>query len=145
MKYLVLMLGILTVSLTGFMPQPAIFFSSNSAKLSLGIDKAEAYVYGQGRRVARRTARRTSRRHNYYGPVTTPGVPVAPIAPVVVGGAVAATAAAVAIGTRVATLPPACSNVQVNGITYYNCNGTYYQPVYDGPNVVYVVVQNPGY
>lgn len=145
MKYLVLILGILAVSLTGFIPQPAMFFGSNAEKLSLGIDKAEAYVYGQGRRVARRTARRTarrvSRRHNYYRPVA----PVAPVAPVVVGGAVAATAAAVAIGTRVATLPPACSNVQVNGITYYNCNGTYYQPVYDGPNVVYVVVQNPGY
>lgn len=142
MKYLVLTFGILAISLTGFMPQPYMFSGSKHARLNIGVGKAEAYVYGQGRRVARRTARRTarrvSRRHNYYRPV-------APVAPVVVGGAVAATAAAVAIGTRVATLPPACSNVQVNGITYYNCNGTYYQPVYDGPNVVYVVVQNPGY
>ncbi len=142
MKYLVLTLGILAVSLTGFIPQPAIIFNGKPAGTGLGIDRAEAYVYGQGRRVARRTARRTarrvSRRHNYYRPV-------APVAPVVVGGAVAATAAAVAVGTRVATLPPACTSVHVNGITYYNCNGTYYQPVYDGPNVVYVVVQNPGY
>jgi hypothetical protein len=99
--------------------------------------EAKAYIAGQGRRIARRTARRTarrvSRRHNYYRP-----------APVVVGGAAVA-ATAIAIGTRVTTLPPACTNTVVNGITYYNCNGTYYQPVYDGPNIVYVVVQNPSY
>ena len=57
----------------------------------------------------------------------------------------AATAAAVAVGSMVATLPPACTTVHVNGITYYNCNGVYYQPVYDGGNIVYVVVQKPGY
>ena len=105
-------------------PQPLVF------------TQAKAY-YGAVRRPARRTARRTARRvsyrHNYYRP-----------APVVYGvGAAAATAAAIAIGTRVATLPPACSNITVNGGMYYQCGGTYYQPVYDGPEVVYVVVQNP--
>ena len=99
--------------------------------------QAHAY-YGTGRRMARRTARRTarrvSRRHNYYR------------APAVYGaGAVAAGAAAVAVGTRVVTLPGACSSVVINGLTYYNCGGTYYQPVYDGPQVVYVVVDNPQY
>jgi hypothetical protein len=106
----------------------------------LVLTQAEAY-YGTVRRPVRRTARRTARRtsrrvsyrHNYYRP------------PAVVygAGAAAATATAIAIGSRVATLPPACSNVSVNGRVYYNCGGTYYQPVYDGPDVVYVVVQSP--
>ncbi len=98
-------------------------------------NKAQAY-YGTPRRVARRTARRTARRvarrHNYYRPVAP-----------VVGAPVAAAAAGLAIGATVASLPPACSNVVINGITYYNCGGTYYQRAYDGPNVVYVVVQPP--
>jgi hypothetical protein len=103
------------------------------------LSTAHAY-YGQGRRVARRTARRTarrvSRRHNVYRPVGPP--------PVVYGaGAVAATAAAVAIGTRVAALPGGCAATNINGITYYRCGGAYYQPVYDGPNVVYMVVNPP--
>lgn len=101
------------------------------------LTQAEAYVHGSHRRVARRTSRRTARRvsyrHSYY---RAPGV-------VYGAGAVAATATAIAIGTRVATLPPACSNVVINGRPYYHCGGTYYQPGYDGPDVVYVVVDNP--
>ena len=88
----------------------------------LTISQAHAHGYGTGRRVARRTARRTarrvSRRHNYYG-------------------------AGVAIGTTVVALPPACSRVVVNGVSYYNCGGTYYQQAYNGPDVVYMVVQPP--
>ncbi len=112
-----------------------------NATAPIVLSTAHAYYHGQGRRVARRTARRTARRvsarHNYYAP-----------RPVVYGaGAVAATAvtaaAAVAIGTRVAALPGGCRNIVVNGATYYNCNGAYYQPMYDGPNLVYVVVPQP--
>lgn len=101
------------------------------------LTQAEAYVHGSHRRVARRTSRRTARRvssrHSYY---RAPGV-------VYGAGAVAATATAVAIGTRVVTLPPVCSNITVYGRPYYHCGGTYYQPLYDGPDVVYVVVDNP--
>ena len=108
----------------------------------LVLTKAEAY-YGTVRRPARRTARRTARRvsyrHDYYRPA-----PVVRAPAVAYGvGAAAATATAIAIGTQVATLPPACSNITVNGRMYYQCGGTYYQPVYDGPDVVYVVVQSP--
>jgi hypothetical protein len=96
------------------------------------ISKADAYVRGVSRRTARRTARRTSYRHDYYR------------RPVVYGaGAVAATAAAISIGTRVAALPAGCRKITVNGRLYYDCSGTYYQPKYDGPDVVYVVVKNP--
>ena len=73
----------------------------------------------------RKTARRTSYRHHYYP------------RPVVYGaGAVAATATAIAIGTRVASLPSGCRNVTVNGRLYYDCSETYYQPQYDGPDVI---------
>lgn len=60
-----------------------------------------------------------------------------------VGVAAAATVTAIAIGSIVHTLPPACSVVVVNGITYQNCGGTYYQPQYAGTQVTYVVVNPP--
>ena len=89
------------------------------------ISEADAYYAGGVRRVGRRTARRTSYRHHHYP------------RPVVYGaGAVAATATAIAIGTRVASLPSGCRNVTVNGRLYYDCSETYYQPQYDGPDVI---------
>jgi hypothetical protein len=33
--------------------------------------------------------------------------------------------------------------MSVNGLTYYQCGGVYYQPRYSGPNLVYVVVLPP--
>ncbi len=101
--------------------------------LHIAPEKAHAY-YGTGRRIARRTARRTARRvarrRAYYHrpPVAVYGAPVA---------------AGIAIGATVASLPPSCSTEVINGVTYYNCGGTYYQPAYDGPNLVYVVVSPP--
>ena len=74
--------------------------------------------------------------HNYHGgyryPVATG-----------IGVAAAATATAVAIGTMVRALPPACSVVVVNGFTYQNCSGVWYQPQYAGTQVTYVVVNAP--
>lgn len=63
--------------------------------------------------VARRTSRRTTRR------------------------AVAATSA-VTMGA-IAALPAGCVRVHRAGTVTYNCAGTFYRPVYDGPNVVYVI------
>ena len=57
--------------------------------------------------------------------------------------AAAMTATAVAIGTIVASLPPRCSTMVVGGLTYQNCGGVYYQPVYHGTAVQYVVVAKP--
>jgi hypothetical protein len=59
-----------------------------------------------------------------------------------VAGAVVG-AAAMAIGTRHTRLPPSCTSYDYYGRPYYNCGGVYYQPVYDGPEVVYVVVDKP--
>ena len=55
----------------------------------------------------------------------------------------AATVTAAAIGSIVYSLPPACSAVVVNGFTYQNCGGTWYQPQYTGSQVSYVVVNAP--
>ena len=60
-----------------------------------------------------------------------------------VGIAAAATVTAVAIGSIVHSLPPSCSAMMVNGITYQQCGGTWYQPQYVGTQVSYVVVNAP--
>jgi hypothetical protein len=60
--------------------------------------------------------------------------------PVAVGLAVGA---AIAIGTRVATLPHGCSSMMVGNVMYQSCGGTYYKPYYQGTTVVYEVVVKP--
>lgn len=55
----------------------------------------------------------------------------------------AATVTAAAIGSIVYSLPRSCSAVVVNGFTYQNCGGTWYQPQYAGSQVTYVVVNPP--
>jgi hypothetical protein len=60
-----------------------------------------------------------------------------------VGVAAAATVTAAAVGSVVHSLPPACSIRMVNGFTYQNCGGTWYQPRYSGTQVNYVVVNPP--
>jgi hypothetical protein len=55
----------------------------------------------------------------------------------------AATVTAAAIGSIVYSLPRSCSAVVVNGFTYQNCSGTWYQPQYAGSQVTYVVVNPP--
>jgi hypothetical protein len=58
--------------------------------------------------------------------------------------AVAATAATAAvIGSIAYSLPPACSSVVVNGLTYHQCGSAWYQPRYAGTQVNYVVVNPP--
>lgn len=55
----------------------------------------------------------------------------------------AAVATAVVIGAVVRTLPPSCTAVTINAITYHNCTGVWYQPQFVGTQVTYVVVQAP--
>ncbi len=125
-------LAIFIVSVGLFGAVSVLDFTDPGSLTRVGLTQAKAY-YGTGRRIARRTARRTARRvarrHNYY---RAPAVYAPPVA-----------AAGLAVGAIVASLPSSCSSVSVNGITYYNCGGTYYQPAYDGPNLVYVVVEPP--
>jgi hypothetical protein len=57
--------------------------------------------------------------------------------------AAAVTATAVAVGSLVRTLPPSCSTVVVNGVSYSQCGSTWYLPQYSGTTVQYVVVNPP--
>jgi hypothetical protein len=56
--------------------------------------------------------------------------------------ATAAVAAAV-VGSIVRSIPPNCSTVVVNGVSYSQCGSTWYQPQYVGSSVQYVVVNPP--
>jgi Family of unknown function (DUF6515) len=68
-----------------------------------------------------------------------------------IGGAVATAAAVTAttmvtaavVGSMVNTLPPSCSTVMVNGMSYSQCGSTWYQPQFVGSNTTYVVVNAP--
>jgi len=59
----------------------------------------------------------------------------------VVGAAVGATAAA--IGSYAYSIPPDCGTVIVNGMSYYQCGSTWYQPQYAGTDLQYEVVNPP--
>ena len=43
------------------------------------------------------------------------------------------------MGTVVYTLPGGCGSVFINGISYMQCGGAYYQPFYSGGTLVYQV------
>jgi hypothetical protein len=57
----------------------------------------------------------------------------------------AAVATAAVVGSVVHTLPPACSAIVVNGLTYQQCGSTWYQPQFVGGSTTYVVVNAPRY
>ena len=57
--------------------------------------------------------------------------------------AAAVVATAIVVGTRVNTLPPSCTVVHVNGLTYQQCGSTWYQPQFVGTSTTYVVVVAP--
>jgi len=52
---------------------------------------------------------------------------------------------AVAIGTIIssASMSSSCSTMNVNGINYKNCDGTWFKPFYDGGNLQYEAVSSP--
>ncbi|WP_066775455.1 hypothetical protein [Sphingomonas sp. CCH5-D11] len=50
---------------------------------------------------------------------------------------------AAVVGSIVRSLPPDCSTMVVNGISYSQCGNTWYQPQYAGSSVQYVVVNPP--
>lgn len=62
-----------------------------------------------------------------------------------VAAAVATTAVVTAavVGSTVNTLPPACTLVMVNGMTYQQCGSVWYQPQFVGTTTSYVVINAP--
>jgi hypothetical protein len=65
--------------------------------------------------------------------------PVAAAATVVAATAVTAAV----IGSVVASVPPSCQTVVVNGYSYMQCGSTWYQPQFVGSSQSYVVVSAP--
>jgi hypothetical protein len=65
-----------------------------------------------------------------------------PVATAAAVTAAAVTTAAV-VGSMVNTLPPACSAVVINGLTYQQCGSAWYQPQFVGGSTTYVVVNPP--
>ena len=65
--------------------------------------------------------------------------------PVATAAAVTAAAVttAVAVGSMVSALPPSCTVVSVNGVTYQQCGSTWYRPQFAGSSVTYVVIDPP--
>ncbi|WP_150685537.1 MULTISPECIES: hypothetical protein [Pandoraea] len=47
------------------------------------------------------------------------------------------------IGSTVASLPPSCVSTVVGTVAYQHCGSTWYQPVYSGTVVQFVVVSPP--
>ena len=52
-------------------------------------------------------------------------------------------AAAVIIGSIVNSLPPSCTMVSMNGVTYQQCGSTWYQPQFVGTTTSYIIVAAP--
>lgn len=46
-------------------------------------------------------------------------------------------------GDVVYTLPPSCTVVVVNGVTYNHCGDVWYQPQFEGTDTTYIVVEPP--
>ena len=65
-----------------------------------------------------------------------------PVATAAAVTAAAVTTAAI-VGSMVNTLPPSCSAITANGVTYQKCGNTYYQPQFSGGTTNYVVVNQP--
>jgi len=62
-----------------------------------------------------------------------------PVAAGVAFGTAAAVTSA-AIGSVVYSLPPSCTVTVVDGVSYQNCGGVWYEPQFAGTSVEYVVV-----
>ena len=50
-------------------------------------------------------------------------------------------AAALPIGSTVPYLPPNCTSTVISNTNYFNCNGVFYKPGFQGNQVVYIVSQ----
>jgi hypothetical protein len=55
--------------------------------------------------------------------------------------AAAQQAAKLPVGTTVSALPNGCTTINLGGVDYFNCAGTYYRAAFQSNNIVYVVSQ----
>ena len=82
---------------------------------------------------------------HYEHPVARAAVGTAAVAGAAYAGAAAANSyyGSSYYGSTVYALPSGCTTVYVNGVTYEECGGTYYQPQFYGTSTQYIVVSPP--
>lgn len=109
------------------MAKPFQITMMKEAQAVVGMPRTPVSVAG----VARRTAVRTTAVVATSAAVATTAAKPAPVT--------TGAATTFPVGTVISALPAGCANVQLKGVTYFNCQGTYYRPAYQGQNVVYIV------
>jgi len=135
MAFKTLRTTLLGVAATALVAGPLLYTDTAEARGARGYARSSVNVNRNINRNINRNVHVDVDRHGWgygYHPIAT-GVAV---------GATAAVTAAV-IGSVVYSLPPSCSSVIVNGISYQQCGSTWYQPQYAGSNVSYTVVNAP--
>ncbi len=121
MAFAILFLG--EVDTTALLPAPMI----KQAQAIVGAPLTPVSVAG----VARRTAVRTTVAVSSTAAASAAAKPPAPPP--------ASGAQGLPLGTVVSALPAGCASVQLRGTNYFNCQGTYFRPAYQGQDVVYIV------
>lgn len=121
MAFAILVLG--EVDMTASLPVPTI----KQAQAVVGAPLTPVSVAG----VARRTAVRTTAVAASSAAAASAASAPPPPPP--------AGASALPLGTVVSALPAGCASVQLHGTNYFNCQGTYFRPAYQGQDVVYIV------
>lgn len=121
MAFAILVLG--EVDMTASLPVPTI----KQAQAVVGAPLTPVSVAG----VARRTAVRTTAVASSSAAAASAASAPPPPPP--------AGASALPLGTVVSALPAGCASVQLHGTNYFNCQGTYFRPAYQGQDVVYIV------
>lgn len=121
MAFAILVLG--EVDMTASLPLPTI----KQAQAIVGAPATPVSVAG----VARRTAVRTTAVAASSAAAASAASAPPPPPP--------AGASALPLGTVVSALPAGCASVQLHGTSYFNCQGTYFRPAYQGQDVVYIV------
>lgn len=124
--FVVLVLG--EVDMTASLPLPTI----KQAQAIVGAPATPLSVAGVARRSAVRTtvaassmaAASAASAASTAKPPPPPPQPAGPLLP---------------LGTIVSALPAGCTSVQLHGANYFNCQGTYFRPVFQGQNIVYIV------
>ena len=118
MALAILVLG--DVDMTASLPLPMI----KQAQAVVGAPATPVSVAGVARRTAVRTTVAVSSAAAASAAAKPPPPPGAPPLP---------------LGTVVSALPAGCASVQLHGNNYFNCQGMYFRPAYQGQDVVYIV------
>jgi len=110
-----------------------IFFLICTLIAADALDAAAQYIRNNAARrnvrgTSRRTARRVDRRQDYWDAGRY-------------GGYGYGTGAAVVGTAALMSLPANCVARDISGMSYSYCDGHYYQPQYDGADVVYIEVE----